>query len=594
MMQPPSVKTGWFDRFLDHKIWVAVFFIFLAFAIRLPDFFPYEIDWDEGTYALIAQDILKGYLPLTHYWDFKPPLLYVPYALAILLFGKSVVSIRLLGLIAVVITALVLKSIGNKIYGKSAGFWAGVLHVLYSSTFVAGQATMSEHLVSVPVILAVQAFFSGENSKDIFKTGIFLGLACLMRHNIVYLTAVMGIFIICKKFGKGLHEILKSGLTFSAGVLIPIGIVFSIYALNGQFWLLKRTLIDASLAYVSGQNSHIFLGIKTDALMRTLNLLKTSAWSHRLFFWVVSFCGFAWLGCASKSTTDQKRATLFIFLLFLSVMFTIYQTNWGYGHYLLSLIPFMALVSGALISRILEVHQLRIIFVLIIAANFIYTLRPLPYKYRDIRKIDMAHVVMKYFERFNLSGQYVYFSYYNVLYWLTDARVPSRYAHPAMGQFESALSAFERESVTQESIMRDVFSKNPLFVLAPKDGIAYLNNGANQILKSELVQYYEPETEFNNHMTVYIRKDIDYTSATWWKLLSAKEKYKTIENIIRIFENKTNTAILKDPEFYREKIDQFVSTNDENTIPDIPELVKMIAIDETDFYNGKQSSSNKF
>ena len=81
----------------------ALFLIFLggSFLIRFPFFFRDYVDRDESTFILMAQSLVDGHLPYTQLWDLKPPLLFLIFALPIWVFGKSMVAIRLMGLLAV-------------------------------------------------------------------------------------------------------------------------------------------------------------------------------------------------------------------------------------------------------------------------------------------------------------------------------------------------------------------------------------------------------------------------------------------------------------------------------------------------------------
>ena len=116
--------------------------LFLCVLIRLPFYFPSVIDWDESTFILMGQNILDGHLPYTQLWENKPPLAFVFFALA-LLFGKSIITVRIAGTVAVLASAYLTYRVGRKIWGQQTGVLAAILSIAFISLAHSGQATMT-------------------------------------------------------------------------------------------------------------------------------------------------------------------------------------------------------------------------------------------------------------------------------------------------------------------------------------------------------------------------------------------------------------------------------------------------------------------
>src|SRR5213595_2969770 len=86
---------------------------------------------DQGIYAVVADTILKGGMPYRDAWDFKPPGIFLTYALAQGVFGKSMLSIRLLEVIGLVATVFGLQRLGQVFFDKpKAGLVAGAVAAL--------------------------------------------------------------------------------------------------------------------------------------------------------------------------------------------------------------------------------------------------------------------------------------------------------------------------------------------------------------------------------------------------------------------------------------------------------------------------------
>ncbi len=580
-MQAPSVKLDKFDRLIDNKFWALIFFLCLALLIRLPDFFPYEIDWDESTSILIAQDVVNGYLPLTNYWCGYPPLLYLPFALTILLFGKSIIAIRVLGLLCILSTAFIIYLLGKRIYGRLAGFWAGVIHIIYSSTFHSGQSTMGEHIASVPISLFLWFLITGKKKSHVFWAGVFLSIATLVRHNIVYFVLVAFLVVLLRHFRQDKKRALSDSLSFFLGYLFPIFAVSAVYFANHEFDTLKRTMIDACLVYIEAQSEKSFLGISMGRVERTIDLFKMSIVSHRFFIWLASLAGFL-LGCLSQVFNDEQRKTTRIFLIFfISMLLSILTTGWGYGHYLIPLLPMLSITAGLLIAYGFSLGRWKWIIALMVASSFLWTLYPLRIKYEQLDRPDRVNVLNQYLEKtYNLSGRYVFFATHHILYWFTDSLIPTKQAHPSNLEKEAFISAFEGKKVTQEGMVREIFEKKPALILMPKKGIVYLNENAQNLVNREIDENYTIDIELGDNR-IYIRKDFKIGTVAWWKLLSQEEKLVVIRNIKKIYKKKDNVTILEPAEFYLPRIESMI-----NNVPDhfkIPDLLKIRALEEKDF-----------
>ncbi len=100
---PPSMPPATIDstevlahqRVSDPDFWVAVacwaLIVFSCLQVLL-----FSFGRDQSIYAMVGDGILRGQLPYRDVWDFKPPGIFVAYALAQAVFGKTMLAIRLL------------------------------------------------------------------------------------------------------------------------------------------------------------------------------------------------------------------------------------------------------------------------------------------------------------------------------------------------------------------------------------------------------------------------------------------------------------------------------------------------------------------
>ena len=97
---------------------VALFALLLLLALltRFPFFFRDVINWDESTFILVGQSILDGHLPYVTLYDLKPPVLFAFFAAVIWVGGKSILAIRLAGMMCVWLIACFTCQIGRRLW----------------------------------------------------------------------------------------------------------------------------------------------------------------------------------------------------------------------------------------------------------------------------------------------------------------------------------------------------------------------------------------------------------------------------------------------------------------------------------------------
>src|SRR3954470_11620128 len=108
------------------SVWPPLLMLSAAFLLRAPSFQFSVIDWDESLYLLQAREWLRGGWPLVAVWDMHPVGGPAMVSIALLAFGESLASVRLLGLLAVCATACILYVIVRILGGpRAVGIGAG-------------------------------------------------------------------------------------------------------------------------------------------------------------------------------------------------------------------------------------------------------------------------------------------------------------------------------------------------------------------------------------------------------------------------------------------------------------------------------------
>lgn len=72
-----------------------------------------------------------------------------------------------------------------------------------------------------------------------------------------------------------------------------------------------------------------------------------------------------------------------------------------------------------------------------------------------------------------------------------------------------------------------------------------------------------------------------------WEKVPPGDKIKAIAEVIRLYKNRENIAILNSPKFYAMKIDEAARTGSFPVQAPLPTLLQFFAVMEYDFYNGR-------
>ncbi len=197
------------------------------------------LDCDEAAYAYMGHRVLRGdalYRDLTEY---KPPLGYWIYTMAVAIGGYTELSIRLMAIPFVLATIVAVWWIAMRLGGPVAAALAAGLYVLLSTDpFLFGNGSNMEHFINLFATLSLAMLIRAWDRNDlrwIFASGVCLGAAALVKqvalaHAIVFVPALFALAWTGEAGTRqgavrGLLAVLAFGLGISAIVAIASTIV---------------------------------------------------------------------------------------------------------------------------------------------------------------------------------------------------------------------------------------------------------------------------------------------------------------------------------------------------------------------------------
>lgn len=508
-------------------------FLLISFYFRLPFFFKDVINWDESTFILTGQSLLDGHLPYTKLWDLKPPLLPASFALFIMIFGKSIISIRVAGAICVALTSWFTYWIGSTLKSHRLGLLAGILSVASLSTIGFDfRATMSEHIAIVPLMGATLILM--QERQTFFRllwVGLILAVATMIRLNLAYVTLIAGILITFGitegKITLNSFRIRKSisrASAYSLGFLIVILLTFLPYLITGKAQIWWDSVVLAPLNYSGSRYSF------WQALLLHLNAIR-----HLLFDWffqpgilpseptavaIVIFLG-ALLGMAKTIifwrtfSSQRKRNTIVISAFFLSTVFSILKGGQAHFHYLIQIMPFLSLYAALIYEPIFKVDRLKKTIPITVILALLMSSGALQAYGENFNRIvarenlltGSAYKISDYFKQSDITDKSFYMMTGHIAYWFIGKEPLTRAStHPSNISKEYLLEYSIGPGATAELAMREILNQDPDFIVTRSD-LWYLENydDARALIETALKTRYKLVKEVQSTLVYQIK-----------------------------------------------------------------------------------------
>jgi uncharacterized membrane protein YhaH (DUF805 family) len=148
----PRVRVRDPDFWLEVVCWTVVAFCTLQILL-------FSFGRDQSIYAMVAQGILDGQMPYRDVWDFKPPGIFLVYALAHGLFGTNMLAPRLLEVAGLVGMVFAFRRLGDTFCeepraGLVGGTVAALLHTELEFWHTGQPESFGAFLIAYALVLA--------------------------------------------------------------------------------------------------------------------------------------------------------------------------------------------------------------------------------------------------------------------------------------------------------------------------------------------------------------------------------------------------------------------------------------------------------
>ncbi len=481
---------------------VIMYLLSMGFLVRFPTCFEANVGWDEGTYILSGQAMIDCPDPDLARISFRA----YPYALFILLFGKSIFWMRFAGTVCIALSSLFVYLIGNRLWNHCTGLVAATLSTLMMILVPSGgqgQATLSEPIALVPLLGAFCVLAFGPLMPlRCFITGIFVAMACLVRLNLAYVAVPIGVFILVSTPRESVRRQFWRAFAYAAGGVSILSISYMDYVTNGLAHNWWRNF-SSGMSYASNQ-MQMSETIIFYCRFLLASLLKSS-FGISVMLWVGGAAGIVLILRFWKDHNDSDRRVFILLLLFLAATgFSIAAGGAAYGHYTIQVVPFMALAAGSAFSfSVKRIPRIVIAGVVIActmsllpsAAKVMLSLKNIKETQAVVR--GPAYEIASFLRQANPNKEPMYLLDEHIAYWFCDSLPMSRSTfHPS----NIGKPYLLEPGATTESEMRKILDKRPLFIVKKKN-VKYLQRwpDANQLLEDAIANHYQLVAEFDSN-----------------------------------------------------------------------------------------------
>lgn len=359
VVEKPSRK---FDIYFIATIIVVICIALIR--LRLVDV---PLERDEGEYGYIGKLIFEGIAPYKEAYNMKLPGTYFMYGLLMQIFGKNISGIHYGLLLVNSATIFLLFFSFRKIFNPSIGFFAAATYGLMSvSPPFFGFAAHATQFVSLFISLALfflAKFLDERKWLNAFLTGLFFGLAFLMKQQAVFFILFGGIIVLLADLMKKpvrIKTVFLNAGTYSIAAIIPYVLTVFILKMAGafdKFWFWTVTYASKYAEGLTFDQGKIAFKISFDPM-----------WDQFSIFWILFFAGLILVFLSKFSVQKKIIAILFAVFAFLTVCPGFYFRQ----HYFVSFLPGLGLMAGIsvdwlanLISRGIKLRSLSWLSILI-------------------------------------------------------------------------------------------------------------------------------------------------------------------------------------------------------------------------------------
>lgn len=329
------------------RTWIHLFAL-LAFNVLLRIVyarFEFLLNPDELLWAVSAREFLAGKTLYRDVWLDKPPGATLIYAGVFALTGVKMVAIRIFAQLYVFLTALVVRAIAKQFFDERIGWFAAFLFSYLSVNYFPEDMILlnTELLMLLPYSAAAWCFLRALLRDDqrvayFFAAGMLTAAAALIKPVALCNLLFFAVAPFFPKSRRDARTIATAAFNVAAGSLLVLGAFYLILDVTEAREAFVRDALLTGSHYVTDQTW-------AETLRRSTGLLSYVGYNAAFFV------------LAALAFRKRDNARIWMGLWLLASLLGAAAGRRFYGHYFIQLIPPLAVLSAAGLSKL--TRQLR-------------------------------------------------------------------------------------------------------------------------------------------------------------------------------------------------------------------------------------------
>jgi Dolichyl-phosphate-mannose-protein mannosyltransferase len=256
-VRPPAAEVVPRLNIRDPDAWLA-WAAWGVIAFSALQILTYSFGRDQSIYALVGDGILHGKMPYRDLWDFKPPGIFLVYALAQGLFGHSMLSVRILEVLGLIGLVLAFMRFAETFFerpraGLMGGAVAALIHAQLDFWHTGQPEVFGGYLTFAALVLATSRVHQRHRYWVWVGTGVLFGLAFLFKPPLGGGAFVCGAYLTKREQQRvgGAARALYALVTVGAASVFPIALCGLWFWARGAWPALHWTLAEFTPGYTA-------------------------------------------------------------------------------------------------------------------------------------------------------------------------------------------------------------------------------------------------------------------------------------------------------------------------------------------------------
>ena len=363
-------------------------------------------------------------------------------------------------------------------WGKGCGYIAATLTVIFASLLAyGGQCTMTEIVALVPLIGSMTILITGKMiAPHLFIAGLLLGISAFIRLNLAYVGVFITFVLIFLPISNKNRIQFNQLVAFISGGVLIVVLVVSPYLYTGNLNVFFDSVFLAPLSYSS---------LQIPPVSAAKSLIGRCFGYSNIILWLGFFAGIvrAIKNQLHSSSINRKNLTIYS-IFFLATCFSIIKSGGAHPHYIIQIIPFMALLSGAGIDALLSSKFRFYVVVFLLIGSFLSVKTIITPYYQNLDKFLKKESLFEYTEyeiaaylkEVNHLRKPIYLMSDHIIYWFTDTKPLTKAStHPSNISKEFLLEYIVEDGASTTSEITKILNKKPAFIVK-RNETWYLEN----------------------------------------------------------------------------------------------------------------------